>query len=468
MIKDFRFQRQNVCRECASLGLNCSTGKKCEVIRKPLRHYDGLRITADGFDCALPVTIDSHSSCAYECLYCFSDNILGHNARRKLVGQTPLSMLEGIFSGGGGKRGELFRKALKYDRRNAAGFPSPVQLGGLSDSFDSIEENQGWAIKFMELAIKYNQPVRISTKGVLFLIDEYLNVMKKAPHLFWVAFSIISDDDELMKRVDRFAPSPSLRLKAMKRLTSIGVKTSLRLRPIIKGISDRNCAYKTLIAKSADAGAGAVSYEVAFYPAAIGKENVWKWKQLDEITGINMRRQYEAFGKIMACSRPSYLWTENIMHSIKETAHKYGMVAGVSDPVWKQLTDVGCCCGIKPDDKVFGNWERENATNMMLLAKQGKKKIIRLKDITPPWAYEAKAAGIINPGAGPKTMWNQKHLTWAMVLKKNWNNRAAQRSPENYFQGAWKAVGKDDEGNLTYKYVGLKRHYKNARWGICD
>ena len=35
--------------------------------------YGGIRFTADAMDCALPIAIDSHSGCSYNCLYCFSN-----------------------------------------------------------------------------------------------------------------------------------------------------------------------------------------------------------------------------------------------------------------------------------------------------------------------------------------------------------------------------------------------------------
>lgn len=192
---DLRFQGKSICAECRSIGVNCSDFKKCQSIKVQPRSFDGIRFTADGFDCALPVTIDSHNVCAYECLYCFSDNITGHAAGQKTkIGQTSISKVEGIFAGKPSKFGDTVRKALKYDRRNAGGFPTAVQLGGLCDAGDSIEQNQGWLLRFLELAIKYNQPVRMSTKSAIFLIDDYFNIIKKAPHLFWVAFSIITDD----------------------------------------------------------------------------------------------------------------------------------------------------------------------------------------------------------------------------------------------------------------------------------
>ena len=56
-----RYSTNKVCKECRSYGWECLDNKQCEPVRKKLRSYAGIRHTADGFDCALPVTIDSHS-----------------------------------------------------------------------------------------------------------------------------------------------------------------------------------------------------------------------------------------------------------------------------------------------------------------------------------------------------------------------------------------------------------------------
>lgn len=455
------------CKECLTLNTSCSDKKKCESARKSMESYQGIRFTADGFDCALPVTVDSHSYCSYECLYCFSDNLQSH-IKQPNIKQTKLSQIESIFNGQGGQFGENVRKALRYDKRNEHGYPCPVQLGGLCDPCDTIELNQGWLLDFMKLAIKYRQPVRMSTKGNLFLLKQYQDVIKQAPELFWIAFSIITNEDDVIEKVDKFAPNTTERIKTMKSLSNLGAKTSLRLRPIIQGITDRNNNYIKLIKRCADAGAKAISYEVAFYPQRIPKTMKHKYNTLDKIIGYSFRDKYKSFGKIEVCSRPSYLWTENIMHSIKEITLQEGLTVGVSDPVWKQLSDTGCCCGILPDDEVFGNWEIENCTNTLIKARDGYKDgYMYVKDIIPQWSYNVLLSKIVNLGAGGELINKRKYWEWSDKLKDIWNNPKAQRSPFNYFQGAMIPTDKrDEDGNVIYIYKGLQRQHKRTEWNV--
>jgi DNA repair photolyase len=452
-----RHETADPCSECRMCG-----GVSCEAAKKSMRKYSGIRFTADGFDCALPVTIDSHSCCSFACLYCFSEQLGGHTALKEHpVGQTPLSAVEAIFSGGGGADAELFRKALKYDRRNKGGFSCPVQLGGINDPGDNIERHQGWFLKFAELAIKYNQPVRISTKGTTFREPDYLRVFSKAPHLFWVAFSIITCDDELIERIDIGAPNATERLETMRVLSKIGVSTSLRFRPMFPGISDRTAryrqVYKVLIEKAAKAGCRAVSYECGFYPmSGLGSAGIdKKWNQMAKVTHVPFKAIFDKIGSNEACRRASPAWTENIMHAVREEAKKHGLVVGVSDPIWKQLSDTGCCCGMLPDDPVFGNWERENATEALLKAKN-EGVTVWPEDIVPPWADERKLGGMFY-AVGPNTVWRGRHTFWGDQLRKRWNTPKHQRGPLVYFQGALRPVEVRDNGDVGYRYVGLER-----------
>ena len=117
-IRKKRYKRVNTCAECGM----CKTGMACQDARRELRSYNGARFTADGFDCALPVTIDSHSVCAYGCLYCFSDNLIQHRNNAGVsaqIGQTELKYIERIFAGAGDENSmeNIIRQALNKYRK---------------------------------------------------------------------------------------------------------------------------------------------------------------------------------------------------------------------------------------------------------------------------------------------------------------------------------------------------------------
>jgi DNA repair photolyase len=309
-----RFKRVNVCGECPA---KCNTRTRCSSAKLTPRSYGGIRFTSDGFDCALPVSMDSFSHCSYGCVYCFSDNTIQHReASAAHIGETSLKTIERLFAGEPSAYGDQIRTALKYHDRNKNGYPCPVQLGTLNDPCDHIERHRGWLLEYIDIAIKYRQPTRISTKGTVFQLKEYLDRIAKAPELFWVAFSIITPDDSLIEKIDLLAPNATQRIKTMKALSDVGVKTSLRFRPMLPGASDKTKryprAYKTLIEMAAEAGASAVSYEVAFVPGRIPAKLKSRWQYLQNVLNFDLAAEYRKFGAAHACMRPPYTWTENI------------------------------------------------------------------------------------------------------------------------------------------------------------
>jgi len=458
-----RFKTTAVCKECGE----CDDMKLCAPVRKPLRKYQGIRFTADGFDCALPVAFDSHSVCSYKCLYCFSNFLGGHG--RFEIGQLSLNRLERILDGSDKTRmGQAFYQALK--RRSKR--PCPIQYGALTDPFDNIERNQGWALQVPKLMAKYSQPCRISTKGTLLRLPEYLDAYSEAAHLFWVAFSLITPDDELLKKIDRYAPNATERLATMKALSSRGISVSLRLRPAIPQVSDSTPkhpkAYKELIERAAEAGARAISMEVLFVPGVLTGRDRFHWMELENLIGLPIQKIYkELTPRFGSCIRPDRSWTEDFVHSCYDVAKKNGLDFGISDPVWKELNDFGCCCGIPPDDPVFGNWERENATNVVVEAKKayengGKNKTWGVESILPPWSNNVALQDMVMV-VGTKGVLAQG-ITWKDKLTNIWNDLKSNRGPLKYFQGILRPTKLDKNGSVRYKYHPMPRRHVKSLW----
>ena len=110
-------------------------GSVCEPFRGKLPSYNGIRFTADGFDCALPVAIDQYNSCSFNCLYCFS-NFLFRDPHRKgnfRVGKWPISTLERLLANDVDHEDplQLYRQALnQVNPHTGEVMRVPIQWGG--------------------------------------------------------------------------------------------------------------------------------------------------------------------------------------------------------------------------------------------------------------------------------------------------------------------------------------------------
>jgi DNA repair photolyase len=465
------------CGNCSS----CGDRLYCAPFKDDTRDYEGVRFTADCFDCAIQLSIDTYSSCSFDCLYCFSNYLVRNPETQakmgnaKAMGVLSPRALENILdldrAGDGTGMTETFRKYI----RRPGGHRSVVQWGALGDPFDNIERWNGTGLKFIELFQRYEQPVRVSTKGGLLLQEpRYLHAIGQRPQGFWFAFSIISIDDDVLEAMDRRAPNATQRLRAMKLLTDMGCRATVRIRPILKNVTDATAkhpqAWKELLYRARESGAEAVSMEFVFVPGATAGGVGKRWRMIEEQTRFPYRRFYKSTSdRYTSCLRSSATWKEELVFLMRDEAHRLGMVFSISDPHWKELNDTGCCCGIKPDDPIFGYWERKQACQGLLDAKAdyeaGGQGLIRLDQVTPEWAHHI-------PGSAPFFVTGARcaamnRLSFAECHHKHiWNNPDATRGPYLYFGGVLQPTSlRDADGNLVYHYVPRERRGERFGWG---
>lgn len=463
------------CGNCSA----CDTRTYCRPLKVKPKKYEGARFTADCFDCAIHLSLDTYSSCSFDCLYCFSNYLIRNpelkeraNSGGASLGAMTPSNVEDIIdiSRTGGATHEPMRACI----RDPGGGRRVIQWGALGDPFDNIERHQQVGQQLIPLFQKYGQPVRVSTKGGLLLQEKkYLDLLAKRPEIFWFAFSTITIDDDVLAQIDRRAPNATERLKAMKLLTDMGCRASVRMRPILRNVTDRTPkhphAWRELLQRSREAGAEAVSMEFVFVPGAMKAGVDGRWDAIEDITRFPYRRFYKATSdKHSACLRSNRWWKEELTFAIREEAHKLGMVFSISDPHWKEWNDTGCCCGIKPDDPIFGKYETKQACEALVNARReheaGREGLLHYNDVVPDWARTVIARHLVCV-VGPVGAATAARMSFADFHHRHiWNDAKHARGPRIYFGGAVEVAGKDDAGDLIYRYVDLGRRRQNYDW----
>ena len=410
--------------------------------------YTGIGLSSDAMDCCIPLRIDSRNFCAHFCRYCFTDNL-----RTKPTGRKQLSIneLERFLSG---KAENRYHKAL-YPLLQT---DCPVQLGGLSDPFDAMELQTGWAKEAIPKFVEHDVPVRISTKGGDVLQKpEYLRLFEANPELFWVAFSIVTPDDDLLLEIDRGAPKASSRLAAMKELSKIGVKTSLRFRPFLPGVSDRK--WEELLERAKEASAQAVSFEFIFIKRGLTARKKLDYKDMYKMMGYpNFGEEWkESSHRSETLARGSKYDKYRMIMDIRQKAHELGMTFAISDPHFKELGDTMCCCGF-PDtgDKYFSRFSRANMTSILVEAKRlhdaGTPRTYTFRDVFPEWLKNFKIGDCVNLSSWDKHELNKYVTVWDSFRDK-WNDPENPRGPYIYFRGVLVPLeGLDDEGDKKYIY----------------
>ncbi|HDI01157.1 MAG TPA: radical SAM protein [Candidatus Bathyarchaeota archaeon] len=131
----------------------------------------------------------------------------------------------------------------------------PVMVSDCTDPYQPIEAGFGLTRHCLQVLIKHSFPILVVTKSNLVVRDA--DVLARGQVV--VSITITTLDRELARRLEPGAPSPSERLKALERLSELGIPTTARVDPILPGLNDDLASLEELIGAIAEAGAKQVT-----------------------------------------------------------------------------------------------------------------------------------------------------------------------------------------------------------------
>jgi DNA repair photolyase len=121
-------------------------------------------------------------------------------------------------------------------KREAAKLKSEtISISNSSDPYPRVEATEGLTRRCLEILVENNCKVQIITKSNLITRDD--DLLAKVPST--VALTITTDDEDLAKFLEPFAPSPSQRIRAAQDLIKAGIPVSVRIDPIIPFVNDQ-------------------------------------------------------------------------------------------------------------------------------------------------------------------------------------------------------------------------------------
>ena len=179
--------------------------------------------------CPFKYTINPYTGCSHFCLYCYATSYIG---RRKSKPKEKL--LERI-----------------RDDLNEINPIYPIDMSLSSDPYPPEEKVFRSTRKVLEVILPRGFKVQITTKSDLYLLD--IDIISK--YNVAISETITTLDESLAKRLEPGAPSPKRRLKALEKLSEIGVPFSVRIDPIIPGLNDDPEELKEIVETVANIGA---------------------------------------------------------------------------------------------------------------------------------------------------------------------------------------------------------------------
>ena len=415
------------------------------------QNYTSPRWSMEVPDCSMPMSMDTYSRCSYNCLYCFSFFQKSHTTKGYLTGQVrsvnPDKVIHLFENASMNNRSAANKTDIQFypyiqDRRI-------MQWGGLADEFDEYERRHGVTLELLRYFDKIDYPLSFSTKAAWWTEDSrYMDLFARHTHNWHVKISIITADHEKARRIEKGVPSPKERLSAMKRLSSLGVHVTLRLRPYIIGCSDD---YRDLIRMAAESGADSMTTEFFCMESRADERLKARYAGISQVLGYDIHKFYMDHSKQAGYKRLNRAIKAPIIHSMRDLAHSLGMRFHVSDAFCRECNDACNCCGVPPE---WGASQTGHIGNAIIIARE--KGEVHFSDIQPmidryfdfPWAG---ACGY-NTGSN-KARALLYDTTMAQWLRANWNDIKKGTSPAKGYGGILRPAGRDSNGDVIYKFA---------------
>jgi DNA repair photolyase len=211
-------------------------------------------------------TVNPYRGCSMGCRYCYA------TYTHEFLGiTTPEDFHSSVFV----KRGGEDRTAEALARIARRG--GRIALGTATDPYQPGESREEVTRRFLQMAERHRGlRLAITTKGAGILRD--LDLLRRIHERSTLSIhvSLISMDADLLRRVEPWAPPPSVRIEMLRRLVEAGLPVGLSVAPILPALTDGEATLDSLLARAAAAGVRRLSHTLLFLRSPT-KEKYLRW-----------------------------------------------------------------------------------------------------------------------------------------------------------------------------------------------
>ncbi len=182
--------------------------------------------------CPRKYSLQPYTNCQFGCLYCYATSYI----------RQPFGPKKNFLE-------KLRRDLRKADKSKI------INMSTSSDPYPWIEEKLMLTRRAIELILRSGFKLLITTKSHLVSRDVDLLSTGNAA----VMLTITTLDNDLAKKMEPGAPSPSLRLKALDVLREGGIPFGVRIDPIVPGVNED---FEDLLKEVLERGASHITFSV--------------------------------------------------------------------------------------------------------------------------------------------------------------------------------------------------------------
>jgi DNA repair photolyase len=176
--------------------------------------------------CLYAFEIDTYGrGCSFNCAYCYAKAQLTVHGYWNNPMPVPIDINEvrNAFY-------LTFETSKKHKWRSVLEKRVPLRIGSMSDSFMWSDVKYKVTQELLKILKFYNYPYIVFTRSDLVAHDDYMKLLD--PKLAAIQFSMSSTNDEMIKKIEPGAPSAKRRLKALEKLSTNGIWTTVRINPL--------------------------------------------------------------------------------------------------------------------------------------------------------------------------------------------------------------------------------------------
>jgi DNA repair photolyase len=210
----------------------------------------------DSPDIPFTYSCNPYRGCFHGCAYCYarpSHQYSGFGAgtdfERRLVVKVNVA--------------DRLRAALGSRRWRGEG----IVFSGNTDCYQPLEASYGLTRACLSACLEYRNPVAIITKSKLVRRDLDLLVALSERARCHVTVSVPFADDEMARKIEPYASSPTKRFETLRALAEAGIATGISLGPVIPGLNDDQIP--AIVEQAAEAGVGSAFMIVVRLPREV-------------------------------------------------------------------------------------------------------------------------------------------------------------------------------------------------------
>ncbi len=189
-------------------------------------------------------SINPYAGCAHQCVFCYAR---ATHAYREL---------DGVNAWGS----EIFAKVnaarvLRQELTRPGWTNAEVAIGTATDPYQSIEGTYRITRGILVELCRARTPMHLITRSGLIVRDLDVLTEYAARAEISVCISLPTLDAALARELEPTVAPPLMRLKAVRRLATAGIRVGVAVAPVIPGLTDAPAALADVVRAAADAGA---------------------------------------------------------------------------------------------------------------------------------------------------------------------------------------------------------------------